>query len=147
MKIRTEEQYRPFFYDLKSVLFTKDLRKKKHIRRDLIELVKKYQNDIGAIAMLCHVERHFDLLTNHLTIGGCPKTNNLIESYNKQLNGRLKTIQGFESLETAKRWLSAWVLRRRLTPFTDCKGKFKKLNGSCSLHRTLKGGTELPEWF
>jgi hypothetical protein len=71
----------------------------------------------------------------------------LIESFNKQLQGRLKTIQGFESFATAERWLSAWVLRRRLTPFTDCRGKFKKLNGRPSIENTRRGGTKIPDFF
>jgi len=66
---------------------------------------------------------------------------------NKQLNGRLKTIQGFESFETAERWLSAWILRKRLTPFTDCRGKFKKLNGTPSIENTRKGGMKIPDFF
>lgn len=147
LKVRTEETYRPFIRDLQWAVFCKEHKKKKHCRRDCIALVQKYAKDKTALAVLLHIERHFDLLTNHLQIGGCPKTSNLIESYNKQLNGRLKTIQGFESFQTAEQWLSCWILRRRLTPFTDCKGKFKKLNGSCSLHKTLKAGMTLPDWF
>jgi len=144
---RTEEKYRPLITDLKQAIFCKQLKKKKYMRRDLITLVQKYQNDAAAISVLRHIEKHFDLLTNHIVLGGCPKTNNLIESYNKQLNGRLKTIQGFESLETAKRWLSAWILRRRLTPFTDCRGKFRKLNGTCSLEKVWKGKFTPLDWF
>jgi len=144
---RTEEKYRPFITDLKQALFCKQLKKKKHIRRDMILLTQKYQNDSAALSTLKHIEEYFDLLTNHLAIGGCPKTNNLIESYNKQLNGRLKTIQGFETLETAKRWLFAWILRRRLTPFTDCRKPFKHLNGKCSLERVWKGKFIHPDWF
>jgi len=44
---------------------------------------------------MCHAENLFH--------NGCTKTTNLIESYNKQINDRLKTIQGFQSFETVER--------------------------------------------
>ncbi len=67
-----------------------------------------------------------------------PQTTNLIESYNSHLEGRLKTIKGFESFTHADNWLNAYFLRRRLKPFTDCSGKFATLNGTCSMEQTMK---------
>ncbi len=67
-----------------------------------------------------------------------PRTNNLIESFNSHLQGRLKTIKGFQNFKTAKLWLNAFFLKRRLKPFTDCTKQFKKLNGKSSLQQTLK---------
>ena len=67
-----------------------------------------------------------------------PRTTNLIESYNSHLEGRLKTIKGFESFTHADTWLNAYFLKRRLQPFTDCTKQFKALNGTCSLEHTLR---------
>jgi transposase-like protein len=50
--------------------------------------------------------RHNDLLA-YRHFENCPNNTNLIELYNSHLNGRLKTIKGFQSLESAKRWLNA----------------------------------------
>lgn len=66
----------------------------------------------------------------HLDI---PKTNNMIEGGNSQLELRLGTIKGFESIANAKNYLNAWIIKRRLTPFTDCRGKFRELNGKSPL--------------
>ena len=64
---------------------------------------------------------------------GIPKTNNMIEGYNSQLGLRLASIRGFETIENAKNYLNAWTIKRRLTPFTDCRREFKKLNGRSPL--------------
>jgi transposase-like protein len=144
---RTDETYRPFLSELQGTIFSSKKRTKKRTKRDLFELYEKYPTHPKALMVFRYIDEHIDGLTNHLKIGGCPKTNNLIESYNKQLNGRLKTIQGFESFQSAQKWLSAWILYRRLKPFTDCRGKFKKLNGTSSLRKTLKTDLSLPDLF
>lgn len=66
----------------------------------------------------------------HLNI---PRTTNLIEGINSQLELRLSSIKGFETDETADNYMNVWILKRRFTKFTDCKGKFKKLNGKAPL--------------
>lgn len=62
-----------------------------------------------------------------------PSTNNMIEGLNSQLELRLASIRGFEIIENAKNYLNAWIIKRRISPFTDCKGQFKKLNGKSPL--------------
>ena len=80
--------------------------------------------------------RHFD---------SCPNNTNLIELYNSHLNGRLKTIKGFQNLTSARRWLNAWLIRRRTKTLTDCEDKFKHLNRHCSLEFTIKKQAAWPE--
>ena len=58
-----------------------------------------------------------------------PSTTNLIEGCNSQLELRLASIRGFESEETAKNYINAWIIKRRFSKFTDCKKQFKHLNG------------------
>lgn len=59
-----------------------------------------------------------------------PKTTNLIEGFNSTtLELRLSSIRGFEKEEHARNYLNALILKRRFQRFTDCKGKFKHLNG------------------
>jgi transposase-like protein len=62
-----------------------------------------------------------------------PSTSNMIEGYNSQLELRLSSIRGFENIANAKYYLNAWIIKRRLTKFTDCRKKFKKLNGRSPL--------------
>ncbi|MBD3279439.1 MAG: hypothetical protein GF390_01875 [Candidatus Pacebacteria bacterium] len=76
-----------------------------------------------------------------------PTTTNLIECFNSHLQGRLKTIKGFESFKHADLWLNAYFLRRRTKKFTDCRGKFRNLNGKTSLFKAKKPGIDLPVFF
>ena len=63
-----------------------------------------------------------------------PKTTNLIEGFNSTtLELRLSSIRGFEKEENAKNYINALILKRRFTKFTDCRGKFKHLNGRSPL--------------
>ena len=60
-----------------------------------------------------------------------PRTTNLIEGFNSTtLEIRLSSIRGFEKTNTAEGYINALILKRRFQKFTDCKGKFKSLNGS-----------------
>jgi len=64
-----------------------------------------------------------------------PRTTNLIESYHSNsLEIRFSSIRGFEHEETAANYINVLVLRRRFWKFTDCKTKFKHLNGKCPLN-------------
>lgn len=63
-----------------------------------------------------------------------PKTTNLIEGFNSTtLEVRLSSIRGFENEENAENYINALILKRRFQKFTDCKKKFKKLNGKSPL--------------
>lgn len=86
-------------------------------------------------------------LTNHNFFPNAPDTNNLIEALNSHLQGRLKTVKGFKSFHSARVWLNGYVLKRRTRPFKSCGAKFKHLNGFCSLEKTLKDHTILPNFF
>ncbi len=55
------------------------------------------------------------------------------KGYNSQLELRLSSIRGLESITNAKYYLNAWIIKRRLTKFTDCRKEFKKLNGKSPL--------------
>jgi hypothetical protein len=65
---------------------------------------------------------------------GIPKTTNLIEGFNSTtLELRLASIRGFEKEEYAKNYINALILQRRFQSFTDCRAKFKHLNGRSPL--------------
>ncbi len=65
-----------------------------------------------------------------------PATNNLIESFNSHLEARVRSLKGFESFNSAELWLNAYVMNRRLSKFTDCRGKFKHLNKTAPIAHT-----------
>lgn len=152
LRVRSEETYRNFLADLEEKIFDLPYLGQANLERHIRWRAPRHYDDPLKIGTLQHIFDYSDLLTGYVKAeklfhNGCPRTTNLIESYNKQLNGRLKTIQGFQSFQTAERWLSAWILARRLTPFTDCRGRFKRLNGNCSLENTRMTKYRLPKFF
>lgn len=102
------------------------------------KLVKEHGTDNRYSNILKGLARKHELLIRHLVDRDVPATNNLIESFNSHLEARVRSIKGFESYTSAELWLNAYVMNRRLTKFTDCEGKFKYLNGKCSLSFTAK---------
>jgi len=91
---------------------------------------------------LIDMEQKQNLLLAYNQDKKIPHTTNLIECFNSHLQGRLKTIKCFEKLSTAKLWLNAYFIYRRLKPFTDCAGRFKHLNGYCSLQMVVENQSQ-----
>lgn len=99
------------------------------------------------LGTLLGIQRNMSLLTGWRGTQGVPTTTNLIECFNSHLQGRLKTIKGFETFKHADIWLNGYFLRRRTKKFTDCTGKFKILNGKTSLDRAKISKTVPPSYF
>lgn len=110
-------------------------------------LLKKYLDDELLILLILDIDKRKEDLLGYLKHKNTPRTTNLIECYNSHLQGRLKTIKGFDSLKNANLWLNAYFIRRRIKKFTDCKGRFKYLNGTCSLQNSIKSGEKIPKIF
>jgi transposase-like protein len=83
-----------------------------------------------AVAFL---ERHWDHLMMHHRVLGLPRTTNIIENVNKQLERRLKTIESFQHRSTASNYMNLLVAYLRQKPYTDCRGARKQLNGKSRL--------------
>lgn len=96
---------------------------------------------------LLGIQRNISLLTGWRATKGVPTTTNLIECFNSHLQGRLKTIKGFETFRHADIWLNGYFLRRRTKKLTDCRGKFKILNGKTSLEKAKIENVVLPSYF
>jgi ribosome modulation factor len=88
--------------------------------------------------------RRREELFAYLAVPGCPRTTNIIESYNSHLQGRLASVKGFQTFATAQRWLNGWMVRRRTKQLTDCRGTFKHLNGHASLELSIKKQARWP---
>ena len=131
LNTRTDERYLPFMKDIE-FLFSKK-RSRDDFNRIAKNIYQSYKLDQVCVAVLLDIQRRQDELMAHLTVQGVPQTNNLIECYNSHLHGRLKTIKGFENYQHAQLWLNGYFLRRRIKKLTDCSGKFRYLNGQCSL--------------
>lgn len=101
------------------------------------KIYQKYKNNDLCVKVMLDIAKRSPELLGYLKLPHTPRTTNLIESFNSHLQGRLKTIKGFESFKNANSWLNIYFLRRRLKKFTDCEKQFKKLNGTSSLENTL----------
>lgn len=136
LKVRTETRHIEFFLKVRELLKLRDL---STLKRRVGELVLHYEqvNVVYQQIVLGIWGRRRELFA-YLSVPECPNNTNLIELYNSHLNGRLKTVKGFKSFHSASRWLNAYVVRRRTKELTDCEGKFKHLNGRCSLEIASK---------
>ena len=131
LKIRTEATHLEFFLKVREILKTRD---GQLIKQGIAELVLRYEhvNVLYTQIVLSIWARRRGLFA-YLSMPECPNNTNLIELYNSHLNGRLKTVKGFKSFHSGDRWLNAYAVRRRTKELTDCEGRFKHLNGRCSL--------------
>ena len=145
LRVRTEERYRHFFNSLKLHVFTEG-KDGESIDRGLAHVLEHHAAGRPTLeAILWNIKHRQDVLFAYLKLRGCPNNTNLIELYNSHLNGRLKTIKGFQSFQSAERWLNAYLIRRRTKSLTDCEGKFRYLNRHCSLEFTIKKQALWPE--
>lgn len=154
LKIRTESTYQHFFNSLLKHVFTdpdgiKDKKQRRKAREDglLHVFENRLDNDPVLQSIVVDIAKNYDYLFAYDTIPGCPKTNNILESFNSHVNGRLKTIKGFQSFKQAERWLNAYLIRRRTKPFTDCNPPFTHFNGKMPLQNTLKKQATWPAVF
>jgi transposase-like protein len=84
----------------------------------LIEDRARFKN-IGKYDTIRTLERNFDAYTAHLHMPGLPADNNVTENVIKQLNKKLRLMEGFESLESAERYVRLLVGCYRFKRFTD----------------------------
>lgn len=145
LKVRSETRYQHFFNSLKLHVFTPYLTEEE-ITEGLEHIKTTHAGKSFLLNnILADIENRRNELFAYRHFKDCPNNTNLIELYNSHLNGRLKTIKGFQNLESASRWLNAWMIRRRTKTLTDCEGKFKYLNKHASLEFTIKKQATWPE--
>jgi transposase-like protein len=79
------------------------------------------------------LDNHLDQMLVHQHHRRIPKTNNIAENLNKQLQRRFKTIEAFQSRETA--WNYQNLIRNylRFKPYTDYRGERRCHNGMSPL--------------
>lgn len=144
LHIRTQDTYHHFFNALIYHVFTDSLTRSEREQGLWHVWQQRTNGDPLLCAIVQEIAKRFDDVFAYTTIAHCPKTNNIIECFNSHLNGRLKTIKGFTSFESAELWLNAYLIRRRTKPFTDCEGQFKKFNGLLPLQNSIKLNSPFP---
>jgi len=143
--VRTIPTYQPFMHAIETLFERKYMGD--DFNRRAAGILKQYSGDRVCAEIMLEIARKKPLLLGYLQGKGIPTTTNLIECFNSHLQGRLETIKGFENFHHADDWLNGYFLQRRLKKFTDCSGKFRGLNGKCSLEKTKKSEMDIPNFF
>lgn len=144
LSIRTDEKYRAFFYELRGAFnYKNNYHKRQAWLRGIYFRYGKTDTTVQTIItdIMSRYEYLFAFSSNFME--KCPNTTNIIESYNSHLQGRLKSIKGFQSFHSAERWLNAWMLRRRTKTLTDCGAPFKHLNGTMPIENSIKKDADI----
>jgi len=128
------------FESLVKYFWPKRFAMREYFDKSQIDIVKKLVRDF---------KEHKEYLLNYLQYPhlNIPRTNNLIEGYNSQLELRLNSIKGFETIETAENYLNVWIVKRRFSKFTDCKKDFKCLNGKTPLECADADISDIRDWY
>lgn len=137
--------YNTFMNELYSLFRLK--RNEDDFNRVAKSIMRRYLPNDLCTRIMIDMDKNKLYLLGYLRHKNTPRTNNIIESYNSHLQGRLKTIKGFKGIKYADYWINAYFIRRRYKKFTDCNGKFKHLNGICSIKKTCKNESLLPVIF
>jgi transposase-like protein len=143
LNLANDDSYIPFMKNIETLFSRKMGGEEFKLRAS--KIYDAYQYDDLAKKVMLDIAKRSGELTAYTKIPNVPRTTNLIESLNSHLEGRLKTIKGLKSFKSAKLWLNAYFVRRRLKPFTDCTKQFRNLNGKSSLEQTLKDPSKLKD--
>lgn len=141
--IRTDKTYRPFFCRIES-MFVQRLCQAELVW-EIAKIANGFGNDKNCSRWLERIMHDRYELTNYHMFENAPNTTNLNELYNSHANPRLVSTKGFQTFKSAKTFVNAYVVKRRIRKFTDCSAKFKHLNGKCSMQTVLKEGVRIGE--
>ena len=145
LRVRSDTTYKPFMHRIEDVLAEK--LNDETLNKRLFALYRDYRTDPLCVQVLTNMEKYKQELLAYRGIPHAPLTTNMIEGLNSHLESRLFSLRSFQSLTHAKLWFNGYILKRRFTKFTDCRGKFKHLNGKTGVQMTKKPEVDLPTFF
>lgn len=145
LKVRSDDTYKLFMKRIEAVLTEK--LNDTVMNKQLFALYQDYHHDTVATSVLTNIQRCKTELLGYRGIPHAPVTTNMIEGLNSHLEARLQVLRSFQTVEYARLWLNGYVLKRRFTKYTDCRGKFRSLNGKTGVSLTKKPGVDLPPLF
>ena len=144
--IKSSDKYLHFFNLIYDIIYSQRLCEIE-LTWKIKDVFDEYKYDAKQLFWLTDIMYRRKELTNYHMFENAPRTTNLIEGFNGHLKDRLKSIRGFKSFHSAKYWLNAYVIKRRLTRFKACGSKFKHLNGKTPIYQTLKNPKHFPNIF
>lgn len=134
LRVRSDNTYKPFMTRIEEVF--KGKLSQVDMDKRLFALFRDFRQDPVCLSVLTNIQRYEGELTAYRGINSSPVTSNIIEGLNSHLEARLVKLRSFQTHQYAKLWMNGYVLKRRTTKFTDCKGKFKPLNGKSGVEMT-----------
>ena len=118
----------------------KDKRTARRRYAKVMEMRKSYvKAKPEATTIFDTLERHWPKLVNGMGSKMIPKTNNTVELVIRRFDQHYQNFCGFESIETAQRYLAVFELVYRFTPFAKYNKKDKErptgqgIGGKCPL--------------
>lgn len=103
---------------IRAVLYANSYERARALAGELVAERKRFK-DTGNVDVIHALRRSFDLYMAHHHTPGLPADNNVTENVIKQLNKKLRLMEGFESIESAERYVRLLVGCYRFKRFTD----------------------------
>jgi hypothetical protein len=147
LKVRSIDTYKGFMKRIEKVLDSKNKYNNEAIDKYLWAIYREYKQDPICIAVLTNIEKYKKELLAYRGIPGSPLTSNLIEGLNGHLEARLQSLRSFQTVKYARLWFNGYILKRRYTKYTDCRGKFRFLRKKTGVEMTKKLDVDLPPLF
>lgn len=145
LRVRSDPTYKPFMGRIEDIL--KEKLNDDALDKKLFALYTDYKHDPVCLSVLTNIQKYKPELLGYRGIPQSPVTTNIMEGLNAHLESRLFSLRSFQSLSYARLWFNGYILKRRFTKFTDCRGKFKHLNGKTGVSMTQKLEIDLPILF
>lgn len=145
LRVRSDTTYKFFMKRIEEIF--SDKMNDEALNKKLFAIYQDFHSDPVCLQTLAQIEKYKPELLGYRGIPGAPTTTNMIEGLNSHLEARLFSLRSFQSLKHAKLWFNGYILKRRFTKFTDCRGKFRSLNGKTGVGLTKKQGIDLPTYF
>jgi transposase-like protein len=143
---RRDETHLPFFRSVQELF---RMAGEDNRRAFFLEHARSQSLKGGESEMLKSIRSRWDDLFRYESIRkeglACPRDNNLSEAYNQHFQSRMANIKGFETISSAERFVNAWMLRRRFTPFRACGKHFKHLNGKTPFSQSRNPDLPYPD--
>ncbi len=147
LHVRSDNFYKPFMRKVESILDSSQKLSDENFNKWLWVLYRDFSSDSLCKQILINIEKYKSELLAYRGIPQAPLTNNIIEGLNGHLEGRLQKLRSFQTIEHARLWFNGYILKRRFTKFTDCRGKFRYLRGKTGVQMTKKERVTLPLYF
>lgn len=149
LHVRSEEgaRYRNFMERIESVLSSSQKLSEETFNHWMFTLYRDYHTDPLCLSILTTIEKYKPELFGYRGIPRAPLTTNLMEGLNSHLEARLQKLRSFQNVQHARLWMNGYILKRRYTKFTDCRGKFSYLRGKTGVEETKKERVTLPLCF